>query len=364
MSKRLFSSKRLLLVLLVMTGAGGSVTTGCAQGGDDDIWRDVNLGEVDYQKERNYAVRLYGYYRYVDDGISYFSNHEFKLYHFYEGIFQLDIRYNKNEDDGALVIAGRNLVHPDREGRFMEMYELKPFTFLEKARRDPRHFTLESQGDTTRVFDRHGLAGTAITDTTQHELHISYNALAPDTTLTINLLIVKARLSSLMADAVYRIDDNDYDHVPQGNLKRIVFESDIDMQTMSNKGVHSQYHELTELYVDSVVYMTYNEYRAAKRLSEQEQRERSGYTAADIDRLRQKYDVAPLSDEQRRRIEEQQDWDDMYEQWLKTHGGLQTFMRTGNSITQSDLYQNANSKITQGAAPIVEAATESATKNE
>lgn len=307
---------RLFLILLMLSAAWTGVTPVCAQGGDD-IWRDVNLGEVDFQKQRSYAVRLYGYYRFTDDGVSYYSDREHQYYCMYEGIFQLDIRYSKDEDDGALVIAGRNLVHPDQEGRFMEFYELKPYTFLEKARRDTKHFTIDAQGDTTRVYDHYGLAGTAVRDTLQQELRISYNAIAPDTALNINLVILKAHLSTVMADAVYRIDDNDISYVPQGNLKSAKFNGNIDMTTA---GMRVVYHEQTELYIDSVVYMSRNEYREANRLSKREQRERSGYTAADIDRLRVKYGVPPLSDEQKRRIEEQQDWDDMYEQWQTTRG--------------------------------------------
>lgn len=53
-------------------------------------------------------------------------------------------------------------------------------------------------------------------------MHMSYNALSPDTAYSINLLILKARLSNVLADAVYRLDDNEVSYVPQGNLKRIV----------------------------------------------------------------------------------------------------------------------------------------------
>lgn len=283
---------------------------------DDDIWRNVNLGEVDYQKERSYAVRLYGYYRYTDDGHMTFAQREFKLFGMYEGIFQLDIRYSKDEDDGALVIAGRDLVHPDKPGRFMDFYELKPYTFLEKARRDTRHFTIDQHGDTTLVYANNRLAGTAVRDTLNHELRMHYNALAPDTSLHLNLILVNAKLRNVVADAIYNIEDNDIDYVPQGNLRSVAFEGDIDMTIAGSRDV---YHENTIIYVDSVVYMTRDEYRVANRLSRQQQRERSGYTAADIDRLRTKYGVPPLTAEQRRRIEEQQDWDEMYEQWKETH---------------------------------------------
>lgn len=292
------------------------VTPSYAQDDDDeDIWRKVDLGEVDFQKERSYAVRLFGYYRYTDDGVSYYSNREHQYFCMYEGIFQLDIRYSKDEDDGALVIVGRDLVHPEREGKFMDFYELTPHTFLEKARRDTRHFTLDERGDTTLVNYRYGLAGTAIRDTANHELRIKYNAIAPDTALNINLLIMKAHLSTVNADAVYRIDDNDIDYVPQGNLKQVKFDGNIDM---SLEGMRCVYREVTDIYIDSVAYMTRDEYRAANRASKQQQRKQSGYTVSDIDRLRHKYGVPDLTDKQKRRIEEQQDWDDMYEQWLKT----------------------------------------------
>jgi hypothetical protein len=73
-----------------------------------------------------------------------------------------------------------------------------------------------------------------------------------------------------------------------------------------------------EIYVDSVAYMTRDEYRADKSLSKKERRERSGYKEADIDRLQKKLGVPPLSAAQRERMEQQRDWDDEFEQWEKT----------------------------------------------
>ena len=128
---------------------------------------------------------------------------------------------------------------------------------------------------------------------------------------------MKARLSNVQADAVYQLEEG-IDYVPQGNLKRIVFEGNIDMTMLGNKA-HDVYNERTELYVDSVVYMTKDQFRADKKLSLQERRERAGYTDADIDRLKQKLGVPPLSEEIRQRIEDQRDWDDEYEQWRETH---------------------------------------------
>ena len=305
-----------IAICLLLLFLGGDLTTPVqAQTDDDDIWRSVKLGEMDFQKKRSYAVRLYGFYRFTDDGIALYDKREHQYYCMYEGIFQLDIRYSRDEDDGALVIVGRDLVHPEKDGKFMDFYELKPYTFLEKAHRDKQNFTLDTQGDTTRVSCRYGLAGIAVRDTARQELRIDYNALAPDTAMNVNLLVLRGHLSNVHANAVYRIDDFDTDYVPQGNLKEVKFDGNIDMTIGSARFI---YRELTELYVDSVVYMTRDEYRAANRLSKKEQRAQSGYTAADIDRLRDKYGVAPLTETQRRRIELQQDWDDMYEQWRKT----------------------------------------------
>jgi hypothetical protein len=291
---------------------------------DDDIWRSVDLDEVNYQKKRSYNVRLYGYYRFTDDGHGYYKDNMYKLYKMYEGLFQLDIRYSKDEDDGALVIVGRDLVHPEKEGRFMEFYELKPYTFLEKARRDTKHFNIDERGDTSLVYTKNGLAGTAVRDNVNKELRIHYNALAPDTAMSLNLLILKARISNVVADAVYSVDD-DIDYVPQGNLKTATFEGDMDMNGgVGTASLHEIFHETTELYIDSVVYMTRDEYRADKKLSAKERRARSGYTEADIDRMKAKFGVAPLTDEQRRRIEEQQDWDEMLEQWKKNNASQPT----------------------------------------
>lgn len=304
--------KRSLLVSLVMLLLP-ALHAGAQNTDDDDIFRSLDLRELDYQKQRNYFVRLYGYYRFIDDGHGSIINREYKVYRIYEGICYIDVRYNQEEDDGATVLVGRDLVHPDQKGKFVEYYELKPYTFLEKARRDTKHFTLEEQGDTTRVFTRRGLAGTVVRDTARHELRMSYNALSPDTALNLNLLIVKAHLAHVDAEAVYRIDDNDVDYVPQGNLKNIVFEGDIDLWLGNN--THEIFHERTEIYVDSVAYMSRSEYSADKRLSHAERVKRSGYTDADIDRLRRKYGVPPLTDSQRQRIEEQLDWDDAFEHW-------------------------------------------------
>ena len=313
--------KKLLTIFLLSLIACHTVT---AQTGDDDIWREVGLNELDYQKEKNYCLRLYGFFRFTDDGMFYASDRMDKLYRVYEGICELDVRYSKDEDDGAEVFVGRNLVHPDQPGKFMEYYELKPYTFLEKARKLPKHFTMHTDGDTTRVYTKRGLAGTAVRDTLQQELRIDYNALSPDTAYNLNLLILKAHLAHVDAKAVYRLEDTAVEYVPQGNLKHIIFEGDISIETMgankneetgAMKGFREVFHEITELYVDSVAYLTKAEYRADKKTTVDERRQRTGYTIADIDRLKQKLGVPPLSAEQQQRIEAQRDWDDEYEQW-------------------------------------------------
>ena len=316
-----------MLLLVAFLAAASFVQAQTRGDGDDDIWRSVRLGTVDYQKAKNYAVRLYAYYRYVDDGKAYIGDRQIKLYNVFEGICSVDIRYGRDEDDGADVIVGRNLVHPDLRGEFMDYYELKPYTFLEKARRDPKRYTIEEQGDTTRVYTKRGLAGTAVRDTLAKELRISYNALSPDTSLTLNLIIVKGHMSHVDAEAVYRLDDNDMTYVPQGHLKRIVFEGDFVISTplsarisngnssVTGLNMREDFHERTEIYVDSVVYMTRDEFRADKALTAKERRERSGYVEADIDRLKQKHQVPPLTDRQLQRIEDQRDWDDEFEHW-------------------------------------------------
>ena len=313
------------LAALVVLSASMCFMPAAAQTGDDDedIWRKVELGEVDYQRSKSYCQRLYGYYRYVDDGLMYLKagedNRQQKLYRVYEGICELDVRYDKSGDEGAHVIAGRDLVHPDKKGKFMEFYELTPYTFLEKARRDPKHFTLESIGDTTRIYTTRGLAGTAVKDTVRRELHIDYNALAPDTSMTINLLILKAKLNRVHGDALYSYDETTEDYVPQGNLKHIIFDGDCDISMGGVLSAREVFNEYTEIYVDSVAYLTRDEYREWKRLPRKERDKLTGYTDADIDRLRQKLGVKPLSAEQLEHIEDQRDWDEQYEQWKATH---------------------------------------------
>lgn len=317
-----------LTALLVLSASMCFVPATAQDDGDDeDIWRKVQLGEVDYQRSKSYCQRLYGYYRYVDDGIGHndsgSESREFKLYRVCEGIFELDVRYGKSEDDGAHVIVGRDLVHPDRKGKFMDFYELTPYTFLQQARRDPKHFTIEASGDTTRVFARQQLAGIVVKDTLSKTLHMDYNALAPDTALSINLLLVKAKLNRVHADALYTYDETTEDYVPQGNLKRMTFDGSIDLSSLAvgGRSVREVFTEHTEIYIDSVAYLTRDEYRAAKKLTRQQRDEMAGYTDADIDRLKLKLGVPPLSGEQLERIEDQRDWDEQYEQWKNTLEG-------------------------------------------
>ena len=282
---------------------------------DDDIWREVGLSEVDFQKSKNYCLRIYGYYRFEDDGVSYFKDRELKLYRVDEGIVELDVRYSKDEDDGAKVIKARNLVHPEKKGSYMDFYELKPYTFLEKARRVPKVFTIKNSGDTTHVYSKNGQEGYAVRDAKRKELRMSYNALAPDTSLTLNILLVKGHVNRAHAEATYRSEDEDVLYVPQGDLKHIVFEGDLDI-SLFGKTVRDVYHELTEFYVDSVVYLTKDEYKAANRTPLKERAKR--YVDMDIDQLKKKLGVPPLSAEVQNRIEAQRDWEEQLEQWMET----------------------------------------------
>ena len=302
--------KRYLLMAAVAMMAAINVQ---AQTEDDDIWKEFKIDSVDYQKKRSYCMRIYGYYRYIDEGTGKINGREYKLYRVYEGICELDVRYSKDEDDGARIMVGRDLVHPDKKGDIMDFYELKPYTFLEKSRKMPKVYTIEEQGDTSRVYTKGRLCGTVTKDVQQAEMYMRYDALAPDTSLNLNLLLVKARLSNVQANAVYQTEEG-IDYVPQGNLKRIVFDGNIDLSFLAGKA-REVFNERTEIYVDSVVYMTKDQFRADKRLTMQERCERAGYTDADIDRLKLKLGVPPLSDGIRQRIEEQRDWDDQFELW-------------------------------------------------
>jgi hypothetical protein len=279
------------------------------------IYGEVRLDQFDFNKERNYCVRLFGYYRTEDDGRMQMADREKRLYRIHEGICAMDVRYKKDYDDGAVLIVGRNLVHPEQEPDNMSFYELTPYNFLEKARKDEKHFSIQTHGDSSRVYVKKELVGTAVADTVKHELRMRYNALAPDTALSINLLILSAKLTNVMADAVYRMEDNDIRYVPQGDLKYIVFEGDISMEVHgSTKANLETFHERTEFYVDSVIYMTKTEYKADKKLTTQQRAEKTHYSVKDIDRLKQKLNVPPLSRRQRVRIEEQRDWEDQYAQ--------------------------------------------------
>lgn len=305
--------KKLLLMLTALTLMGTVSQTAKAQTADDDIWREAQLKEVNYKQSRFYCQRLYGYYRYIDDGMLYYKDYQHKLFRVYEGIFELNIRYNKDEDDGAKVLAGRDLIHPDQPGKFMEFYELKPYTFLEKARKVPKHYTIETSGNTTRVYTKkHHLAGTVTKDPERKEVRMKYDALAPDTSININILILKAHLSNVQADALYWYDETSEDYVPQGQLKHVTFDGNIDMHFM---GAHEVFKEHTELYIDSVAYFTYDEYKADKKQRNKQKK----YTDADIDLLKKKLGVKPLTAKQLQRIEDQRDWDEDYELWRKTH---------------------------------------------
>ncbi|MBR6997786.1 MAG: hypothetical protein IKI19_03165 [Prevotella sp.] len=329
-----------LLALLALLSVGTTIQAQDDE--DEDIWKSMNLSEVDFQKSKNYCMRIYGYYRYIDDGVGHILNRQQKIYRVYEGICELDVRYSKDEDDGANVLVGRDLVHPDKPGRWMEYYELKPYTFLEKARRLPKTYTMQTRGDTTRVSTKKGPAGYAVTDRAHRELRMYYNALSPDTAMTLNLLIIKAHLSHIDAEAVYQMDDDDaVDYVPQGSLKHVTFEGDLDISMGSNN--REVFHERTELYVDSVVYMTKDEWKADKRIGKEERRKRAGYAIADIDRLKKKLGVPPLTAKQLERIEDQRDWDDEYEQWRQTDRKV----KAASKATESGAGKKATDKLQQ-----------------
>ena len=353
--------KAFLLAMALVWGCGGSLSV-MAQNEDDeeDIWRKVDLKNVDYQQSNYYCQRIYAYYRYIDDGISYIDNRQQKLYCAYEGICELDVRYSKSEDEGAEVMVGRDLIHPEKPGRFIDFYELTPYTFVEKARRDPKHFTLETSGDTTRIFTKRGPAGIAVKDTLRKELHLTYNALAPDTAMSINLLFIKGRLNRVDADAIYWYDETSEDYVPQGQLKKMVFDGDIALTvSMGGMNVRNVYIEHTELYVDSVAYFTREEYKAEKS-TVKERRKRCGYTQDDIDRLKRKLGVPPLSAETLQRIEDQRDWEDEYELWLDTDKLKGRAAKSAKKVVESKGVQKAAQEMNSA----IESAVDKAAKKE
>jgi len=143
-------------------------------------------------------------------------------------------------------------------------------------------------------------------------------------------LIANAKLTRADADAVYQIDETGVDYVPQGNLKRIFFEGDFSISVIGK--AHEDFREFTELYVDSVVYLTKDEYKESKKLDAKKRREMMGYTAADIDRLKEKHGVKPLTNEQLERIEQQRDWDEQYAQWKEARKEIKKQERMEKTI--------------------------------
>lgn len=279
------------------------------------IYGEVRLDQFNFTKEKNHCVRLFGYYRTEDDGRMQVKDREYKFYRIHEGICAMDVRYKKDYDDGAELVVGRNLVHPDRKPGNMAFYELGPYNFLEKARKDDKHFTVVNRGDTSLVYAKQMVVGSAVADTLHHELRMRYNALAPDTVQSLNLLFLSAKLTNVVADATYRMEDNDIRYVPQGDLKHIVFEGDVTMEVHATRKANAEtFHERTEFYVDSVVYLTGSEYKADQKLSTKERMAKTHYSGKDIDRLKRKYNVPPLTRRQLARIDEQRDWEDEYAQ--------------------------------------------------
>ena len=100
-----------------------------------------------------------------------------------------------------------------------------------------------------------------------------------------------------------------------------------------------------DFFIDSVAYLTRDEYKADKKLSLKQRRERVGYTLADIDRLAQKLGVPPVTAEQRQRIEDQLDWDDEFEQWLKTNRMAKTTIRAARKMAESEAGKKAAEQI-------------------
>ena len=336
-------TKRVVLVFILSLLYIGTLLAHSTD--NDSIFREIALDEFEYQKARDYCQRIYGYYRNTDDGKTYTHDRELQLYRVYEGIFELDVRYHRNEDDGATVIVGRDLVHPDRQsGRFVEFYELKPYTFLEHARKNPKHFTIQSSGDTIRVYSKHGLSGTAVKDTLRKELRIEYNALAPDTAESINLLFIRGHLSHVDAKAVYRLDDADMQYVPQGNLKTITFSGNVTIE-MGQGNISEVFREFTELYIDSVAYLTKDEYKADRKQSKEEQLKRCGYTEKDIDRLKQKLGVPPLTAEQKERIEDQRDWEDDYELMMQADKRKKALTKAGEKVLNNPVVQKVGEAV-------------------
>lgn len=353
---------RFLTCILTLVMCSGPLTAAAqtTDGNDDkDIWRQVELQGVDYEKAPNYCLRLRGFYRYIEDGTATLNDRMDRDFSASEGVCEIDVRYKKDADDGAFVLAARNLVHPDQAGDFVFYYELTPYTFLEKARRDPKRFNIVDEGDTLRVYTRRGLAGTVVRDTVRRELRMTYNALAPDTAMNVNLLYLRGHLSHVDAEAVYRMDSAATDYVPQGQLKRIVFDG-LWTLDMSAFGLDTQadYHEHMEFYVDSAAYMTRDEYRASRKVSARARRE--GYTRADIDRLMQKLDVPPLTARQRQLIEDRRDWEEAFEQWMNTDRRLGRIVKGASKMSENEALQEKLDEM----MPYTEKILEKITKKE
>lgn len=215
----------------------------------------VKLNDAVIAKPRSYCIRLTGFLRNYTLNNQLFEDDD-PVRRFYEGTGQLYIFLNSDKSSKWYDLAVRNSqtdeMVDERKGAHLR---LTSNSIIESIRKAKKYSTRQAEGY-TQVIKNDTTVGTIVTDTANNIVRVDIDYLFPDTVQTINVLVMKLRVTSAKRNYIYRMSEDDY--MSQSNL--LAFNSYIRYWTKA-LGERIEGDSFSEFYIDKAEFLTEEEYK-------------------------------------------------------------------------------------------------------
>lgn len=219
----------------------------------------MSLNDAVIAKPRSFCIRLTGFLRNFSLSNQLFEDDD-PILHFYEGTGQLYIFLDSKKSSKWVDLATRD----SRTGEMVDEQKhvtlhLSSNSVIEGIRKSKKYTTREAEGF-TQIIKNDTTVGTIMTDTANHILRTDIDYLFPDTARTINLLLMKIRVTSAKDSYIYRQPEDDY--CSQSNL--LAHQSYMRCWTKAF-GKRIEGDSFDELYIDLAEFLTEEEYKEATK---------------------------------------------------------------------------------------------------
>jgi hypothetical protein len=258
----------------------------------------MKINDAVIAKPRAHCIRLTGFLRNYTLTNQLFEQDD-PVSRFYEGTGQMYIFLNSNKSSKWCDLAVRNSqkgeMVKERKGHHMN---LTSKSIVESIRNSEKISTRQTDGY-TQIIKNDTTVGTIVPDSANNIARINIDYLFPDTVRTINIVIMKLRVTEAKQNFVYSIPEDDY--FSQTNL--LACNNYIHFWTkMFGKRIEAN--SFSEFYVDKAELLTEDEYKEEiKRYKNEKKQGVYDMTSEQLDEYIASHHIQEIPEELQKKLE-------------------------------------------------------------